>query len=89
MGGVMRLDIYMEDRLAATFEYGRDPVYHDALGRQVQALLDAPHDSYIPWTGDLPLDPPSDSPDWLVWAAETVSPELLDHGFDICIGGSS
>ncbi|MDP9371559.1 MAG: hypothetical protein M3Q65_03705 [Chloroflexota bacterium] len=87
----MRLDIYKDDTLVATFEYGREPVYHDALGRQVQNLLDAPHDTYIPWTGDpaLAFDPPSGSPDWLVWAAETVSPDLLDHGFDICIGGPS
>ena len=38
----MRYHVYHGTALAVTFEYGRRPVYHGALGRRVWELLGAP-----------------------------------------------
>ena len=38
----VRYYVYRGTDLAVTFEYGRRPVYHGALGRRVRALLAAP-----------------------------------------------
>ena len=38
----MRYHVYHGTAVAVTFEYGRRPVYHGALGRWVRELLVAP-----------------------------------------------
>ena len=37
----MRYYVYRGTELAVTFQYGRRPIYHGALGEQVKALLAA------------------------------------------------
>ncbi len=41
----MRYHVYHGTALAVTFEYGRRPVYHGALGRRVRELLVTPGSS--------------------------------------------
>ena len=77
----MRLDIYRGTDLAATFDYGRDPVYHGDLGRRVRALVEAPRPICNPWTGEQLDYPPADRWDW--WAAAILSAGLGRAGFSV------
>ena len=43
----MRYYVYRGTELAVTFQYGRRPIYHGALGEQVKALLAAPDASLV------------------------------------------
>ena len=77
-----RLEVYQDGALAATFEYGREAVYHGEPGRRVRALVERPHESYNPWRdeiGDGARHP--DDPTW--WASHIAGAGLGKAGFEI------
>ena len=43
----MRYYVYRGTELAVTFQYGRRPIYHGALGQQVKVLLATPDASLV------------------------------------------
>ena len=77
----MRIDVYRDGELAASFAYGALPSYYGAAGRRVKALVAAPHPIHNLWTGETLSAPPLDRPDW--WASQILSAGLRDRGFEV------
>ena len=75
----MRLDIYKDDRLAASFVYGSAPCYFGREGREIEALIAATPVVYNLWTQESNAKPAADGADW--WAARIISAPLARAGF--------
>ena len=81
MAGRVRLDVYRGGRLAASFEYGRAPVYHGELGERVRALVEAPGPVRDPRSGALVARPAAGGLTW--WVATVLAVPLADAGFEV------
>lgn len=79
----MRLDIYKDDALAATFVYGADPLFYAPYGHQVEDLIDTNAVVYNFWTQEANVAPVPDRADW--WAARIISAPLARSGFRLRI----
>lgn len=77
--GSMRLDIYKDDRLGASFVYGAAPRYFGHEGREIEALIAATPVVYNLWTQEAHPEPASERADW--WAARIISAPLARAGF--------
>lgn len=75
----MRLDIYKDDRLAATFVYGAAPCYFGREGREIEALIAATPLTYNLWTREMHAEPASERADW--WVSRIISAPLARAGF--------
>lgn len=75
----MRLDIYKDERLAATFVYGAAPCYYGRDGREIEALIAATPVTYNLWTQEAHAQPSAERADW--WAARIISAPLARAGF--------
>jgi hypothetical protein len=77
-----RLEVYRDGALAATFVYGRAPVYRGPAGEEVRALVERPHESYNPWRDEIGDGARrSDDPTW--WTANITGAGLGKAGFEI------
>jgi len=66
----MRLEVYKDDDLVASFDYGGQPAYHGELGEQIKAVVERPHYSYNPWADRLARGPLDEGAEW--WAAHII-----------------
>jgi hypothetical protein len=83
MGIGMRLEIYKDSSLAATFVYGAAPHFYGPHGQQVAALIDGNAVVHNLWTQDTHVAPLPDRADW--WAARIISAPLNRAGFRLRI----
>ncbi len=79
----MRLDIYKDNALAATFVYGAAPRYYGQHGEHLADLLDGHAVVHNLWTQETNLAPVPDRADW--WAARIISAPLSRAGFRLRI----
>jgi hypothetical protein len=79
----MRLDIYKDSALAATFVYGAAPHFYGPHGQQVAALIDANAVVHNIWTQETVIAPTPERADW--WAARIISAPLNRAGFRLRI----
>ena len=77
----MRIRVYRDGDLAATFEHGRRPSYYGPCGRRVRALVERPHPVRHLWTGETAAGPVDGGPLW--WASGIFSAGLREAGFVI------
>lgn len=75
----MRLDIYKDDALAATFVYGADPLFYGQHGQQLEAIIASNVVVYNLWTQEANTSPVPPGADW--WAARIISAPLARSGF--------
>ena len=81
----MRLDIYKDSSLAATFVYGAAPHFYGPHGQQVAALIAGNAVVHNFWTQETHVAPVPDRADW--WAARIISAPLNRAGFSLRIAG--
>lgn len=75
----MRLDIYKDATLAATFIYGAAPSFYGTNGQQIADLIAANAVVHNLWTQETDIAPLPDRVDW--WAARIISAPLARAGF--------
>jgi hypothetical protein len=75
----MRLDIYKDSSLAATFVYGAAPHFYGQHGQQVAALIAGNAVVHNIWTQETVVAPLPERADW--WAARIISAPLSRAGF--------
>ncbi len=79
----MRLDIYKDETLAATFVYGAAPNFYGPNGQQIAELIAANAVVHNLWTQETDIAPLPDRVDW--WAARIISAPLARAGFRLRI----
>ena len=77
----MRIEVYHDGDLVATFEYGHYPSYYGARGRRVRALVVRPHPVRHLWTGETAAGPVDGGPLW--WASGIFSAGLREAGLAV------
>src|SRR3954468_21046786 len=77
----MRLDIYKDSSLAATFVYGAAPHFYGQHGQQVAALIAGNAVVHNIWTQETVVAPLPERADW--WAARIISAPLGRAGFQL------
>lgn len=75
----MRLDIYKDSVLVATFIYGASPRYFGSEGERLADLIAANAVVHNLWTQETNLAPVPDGADW--WAARIICAPLARSGF--------
>jgi len=75
----MRIDVYKDRQLVATFVPDAAPIYRGAAGQQVRALVEAPPASHNRRTRETTVSPPDRDPDR--WAATILHAGLALAGF--------
>lgn len=80
----MRLDIYKDDALAATFVYGAAPRFYAPHGEQVEDLIARNIVVYNFWTHESDFAPVPERADW--WVARIISAPLARKGFRLRVG---
>ncbi len=80
----MRLDIYRDERLAATFVYGVAPRYYGHDGAEIAALIDTTPLVHNWWSGELHaraggVGVDQAGADW--WMSRIISAPLARAGF--------
>ena len=79
----MRLDIYKDETLAATFVYGAAPDYYGTNGQQIADLIAANAVVHNLWTQETNIAPLPERADW--WASRIISAPLARSGFQLRI----
>ena len=77
----MQVTVYQDGELAASFHYGRRPVYHGAAGERVRGLVETPCHFRNRWTGEVSARPRDDTPEW--WASTILGAWLGAYGFTV------
>lgn len=78
----MRLDIYRDEQLAATFIYGAAPRYYGDCGAEIATLIAATPVTHNWWTRESQERSARGGIDW--WVARIISAPLARAGFRLC-----